>query len=122
MEKLTKNIDWVKKIISTVHEAMSRRLEILCVGASSFYIYKKEKKGFISFSIFDEGISLSTSKGGYLVVKHVLTDREQLEIQELALSVKEYNEDLALSELEEFNSEKEFKLVDINDLDDDDKE
>lgn len=121
MEKLTKNIDWVEKIISTIYEAMSRKLEILCVGTSNFHIYKRGE-GSISFSVFDDCISLSTHKGGYLSVNHILTDREQLALQEIALTVKEYNEDLALSQLEEFNSEKEVKLVDINDLDDDDKE
>ena len=56
----------------------------------------------------------------YKSIDYKITDRENLEIQAMFLSVKEYSEDMAISEIEEFISEKENKPKDINDLDDDD--
>lgn len=49
-----------------------------------------------------------------------MTDRESLEIQAMFLSVKEYSEDMAVSEIEEFISEKKEEITDIDNLDDDD--
>ena len=62
---------------------------------------------------------INTPKG-HKSIDYKITDRENLEIQAMFLSVKEYSEDMAISEIEEFISEKENKPKDINDLDDDD--
>ena len=41
-------------------------------------------------------------------------------MQALQLSIKEYNEDMATSEFEEFISDKKEKITNINDLDNED--
>jgi hypothetical protein len=62
-------------------------------------------------------ISIHTKKG-HLFEKYSITDRDDLELRALVLSIKEYNENVAISEFEEFISNKPSKPIDINDLDD----
>ena len=66
-------------------------------------------------------ISLKTPKGFLTINDFYLTDREKLKLEEILLTIKEYREAMALSELEQFINEKESKLADINDLDNDDE-
>lgn len=109
--------NWIEKIKEAVRIAMNKGLNIQ--KGSGGFPYSIVIKNQIYIYIFEEEISISTSKG-YICINHSLTDREELEIQALCLSIKEYNEDMAISEFEEFISEKKEDITDINNLDDDD--
>ena len=109
--------NWIEKIKEAVRIAMNKGLNIQ--KGSGDLPYTISIKNQIYICIFKEGISISTSNG-YVRINHSLTDREELEIQALQLSIKEYNEDMAISEFEEFISDKKEDITDINNLDDDD--
>ena len=112
--------NWIEKIKEAVRIAMNKGLNIQRgSGSFPYTISIKDQKNLIYIYIFKEGISISTSNG-YVRIDHSLTDREELEIQALQLSIKEYNEDMAISEFEEFISDKKEEITDINNLDDDD--
>ena len=111
--------NWIEKIKEAVHVAIDKGLNIHRSSGDDFP-YTIAIKNQIYIYIFKEGISISTSKG-YIYIDHSLTDREKLEIQALLLSIKEYREDMAISELEGFISDKkEDSKLTINDLDNED--
>ena len=112
--------NWIEKIKEAVRVAMNKGLNIQKSGGGFPYtISIKDQKNLIYIFISKEGIFINTSNG-YIHINHSLTDREELEIQALTLSIKEYNEDMAISEFEEFISNKKEDITDINNLDDDD--
>ena len=109
--------NWIEKIKEAVHAAMDKKLKV----STSIYcicIYY-EYRSILTFNVNGDLITISTPKG-YISIDHPLTDREKLEIDSLKLSIKEYNENMAISEFEEFISDKKEKMTDINNLDDDD--
>ena len=107
--------NWIEKIKEAVRVAMNKGLNIQ--GEKSTYSILINHKIYIY--IYKDGINISTSNG-YVHINHSITDREELEIEALILSIKEYNEDMAISEFEEFISDKKEEITDINNLDDDD--
>ena len=109
--------NWIEKIKEAVYTAMDKKLEISTVLNSIFIYY--ECRSQLSFCINKDFISISTPKG-YISIDHSITDREKLEIDSLKLSIKEYRENMAISEFEEFISNKKEDITDINNLDDDD--
>ena len=108
--------NWIEKIKKAVRVAMNKGLNIRGSGDFPYTIAIEDQ---ICIHIFKDGISISTLNG-YICINHSLTDREELEIQALCLSIKEYKEDMAISEFEEFISDKKEEITDINNLDDDD--
>lgn len=112
--------NWIEKIKEAVRIAMNKGLNIQR-GTEGFpyAITIKNQGNQIYIYIFKESISISTSNG-YAYINYSSTDREELEIRALMLSIKEYNEDMAISEFEEFISDKKEEITDINNLDDDD--
>lgn len=111
--------NWIEKIKEAVRVAMNKGLNITA-GISKGFPYTIIIDHKFGIYIFKETISISTSNG-YISIDHSLTDREELEIQALTLSIKEYNEDMAISEFEEFISDKKEEITNINDLDNDDE-
>jgi hypothetical protein len=112
--------NWIEKVKEAVRVAMNKGLEITEDSFPQYkYIIEFENGIEFKFDIQDNLIKIFTPKGK-LFVNHNFTDREQLEIQALVLSIKEYNEDMAISEFEEFISEEKVEITDINNLDDDD--
>jgi len=109
--------NWIEKIKEAVRVAMNKGLDIK--KNSGNFPYTIAIGNQIYIYIFKGGINISTSKG-YIRIDHSITEREQLEIQALQLSIKEYNEDMAISEFEEFISDKKEKITNINDLDNED--
>lgn len=110
--------NWIEKIKEAVRVAMNKGLEIIEDSFSQTEYIELEGIEF-RLDIKNNLIKIFTPKGK-LFVNHNFTDREQLEIQALLLSIKEYNEDMAISEFEEFISDKKDEITDINNLDDDD--
>ena len=109
--------NWIEKIKEAVRIAMNKGLNIR--EGSRDFPYSIAIEDQICIHIFKNGISISTLNG-YIYIDHSLTDREELEIKALTLSIKEYKEDMAISEFEEFISNKKEEITDINNLDDDD--
>ena len=116
--------NWIEKIKEVIRVAMNRGLLLSgykdeC-GEEVFQFYIVEgNSGRITILCFIKAISISTKRGN-IRIEHTLSDRDKLELQALILSIKEYREDMAISEFEEFISDKKEEITDINNLDDDD--
>ena len=119
--------NWIEKIKEAVRVAMNKGLHIkgykseICNCFYDFNIYINNNEG-IQITIFNNSIIINTPKGNKYI-DYKMTDRENLEMQAMFLSVKEYNEDMAISEFNEFISNKEeiSEIKNINDLDNDDE-
>ena len=111
--------NWIEKIKEAVRVAMNKGLNVQRGNGSFPYAISIKNENQICIYIFKDSISINTSNG-YVRIDHSITEREELEIQALMLSIKEYNEDMAISEFEEFISDKKEEITDINNLDDDD--
>ena len=114
--------NWIEKIKEAVRVAMNKGKHITTYYDDDFmkgFCIEVDDDNSISIDFFKEGIIIFT-RNGYLHVNYNLTDRDKLELQALALSIKEYKEDMAISEFEEFISDKKEDITDINNLDDDD--
>ena len=117
--------NWIKTIIEIIRTAMNKGLHIKGYKSEVFgrlydfniYINNNEE---IQIAITTSYIMINTPKG-HKSIDYKMTDRENLEIQAMFLSVKEYSEDMAISEFNEFISDKENKPKDINDLDNDEE-
>ena len=112
--------NWIEKIKEAVRIAMNKGLFIegKYQELRKYYFFIIEG-GFEFFIYLDNSISIHTKKG-HLFEKYSITDRDDLELKALILSIKEYNEDIAISEFNNFISNQENKPKDINDLDNDD--
>ena len=118
--------NWIEKIKEAVYVAMNKGLNIegytpnFYDGAPyGFSIYTNSNEG-IQITIYNDHITIITPKG-HKSIDYKMTDRENLEIQAMFLSIKEYSEDMAISEFEEFISgKKEDPELTINDLDNED--
>ena len=115
--------NWIEKIKEAVRIAMNKGVflsgyEDKCEGVFQFCIGNNDNERIIIL-YFKKAISINTKRGN-IRIEYTLSDRDKLELQALALSIKEYNEDMAISELNEFISDKKEKVTDINNLDDDD--
>jgi hypothetical protein len=114
--------NWIEKIREAIRVAMNKGLHIegKYQELLNYYFFTIEG-GFEFFIYLDSGsISIHTKKG-HLFEKRSITDREDLELKALILSIKEYNEDMAISEFEEFISDKKEEITNINDLDNDEE-
>lgn len=114
--------NWIEKIKKAVHVAMNKGLYIEGKYQELLKYYFFTIEGGLEFFIYldSNSISMHTKKGN-LFEKYSITDRDDLELRALILSIKEYNENMAISELDKFISDKkeDFKLT-INDLDNED--
>ena len=114
-----KSWNWINKIEAAVDMAMSKKL---CLYFDNYGEYTHIYIGdSYYFRIEEKTLILHTPKGFLKINNFYLTDREKLKLEEILLAIKEYREAMALSELEHFINEKESKLTDINDLDNDDE-
>lgn len=118
MEK--KSWNWINKIEVAVDTAMSKKLYLSFENyGNSTQIYIDDSYDFI---IEGNALILDSPKGFLKINNFYLTEREKLKLEEILLTIKEYREAMALSELEQFINEKEdSKFTDINDLDNDDE-
>ena len=113
--------NWIEKIKEAVRIAMNKGLFIEGKYQELLKYYFFTIEGGFEFFIYLDTNSISIhTKKGHLFEKYSNTDRDDLELRALILSIKEYNEDIAISEFEEFISNKKEEITDINNLDDDD--
>ena len=114
--------NWIEKIKETVRVAMNKGLFLYGDKFGEnfrFHIGKEDDEQIIIILCFKNVININT-KRGVIDIEHTLSDRDSLELQALVLSIKEYREDMAISEFEEFISNKKEDITDINDLDNED--
>jgi hypothetical protein len=112
--------NWIEKIKEIVYTAMNKGLKIRYdLDEIKIWTDKYFPSYIIEFN--NNRISLKTPKG-FINIFYSITDRDDLELRTLLISIKEYQEDMAISELEEFisNKEEKEKITDIDNLDDDD--
>jgi hypothetical protein len=110
--------NWIEKIKEAVRIAMNKGLNIEIYSDSYVVI---EIEGHINFYFINNCFNKIITPRGYIKIEYTLTDREKLELQALILSIKEYKEDMAISEFEEFISDKKEEITNINDLDNDEE-
>lgn len=127
--KLKKTImekNWIEEIKEFLRKAMNKGLKInayhTLVGDDSidYYEFRVIKDSIIEFIIEPSRITLETTKGIAYFDKD-LSKRDFLELDAMVLTIEEYNEDMALSDFNNFFGEEENKIVNINDLDNDDE-
>ena len=119
--------NWIEEIKEFIRKAMNKGLKI----QKYYYIIDEKKRNTyyyriyknndfnIDISIEPSTIILTTPKGrAHFNVN--LTKRDFLELDAMSLSIEEYNEDMAISEFENF-FEEEQNPVSIDDLNDDDE-
>ena len=114
--------NWIEKIREAVRVAMNKGLIVEGKYQELLKYYFFTIEGGFEFFIYlnSGGISIRTKKG-HLFEEYSITDRDDLELKALVLSIKEYNEDIAISEFEEFVSDKKEEITNINDLDNDEE-
>ena len=112
--------NWIKESFEFIRKAMNKGDKIESFNNDNNYIcFEIGDSIEIWFGFRGEYFSLRTLKG-FLKIPFNYSERDKLEIQAFHLTVKEYNEDIAISEFESyFNTDDEPKTV--NDLDDDDE-
>ena len=112
--------NWIEKIKEAVELAVNKKKYVNAyydIDTILFTIETDNSNIYIEFC--RQKLSIRT-QNGYMCIDYNLTDRNKLELQDLVLSVKEYKEDMAISEFEKFISDKKEEITDINNLDDDD--
>ena len=108
--------NWIEKLKEAIRIAKNKSMYLSAYEDEDFsYTFNIDNKMDITFYSDCKKIHIRTPKG-MLYSDCTLTDRDKLELKGLILSIKEYKEDMAISEFEEFISKKENKIVDINDL------
>ena len=118
--------NWIEEIREFIRKAMNKGFRI-----KSYHILLDDNKNYydirvskddlvIKFAIDSSKIRLETSKGE-ACFDVTLSKRDFLDLDTIMLSVEEYNEDMAISEFEEFISDKKEKITSINDLDNDEE-
>ena len=117
---------WIEKIKEAVRIAMNKGLYIRYytseyreIHHEIIWINKGENNSKYIIKIIKDEIDIITPTG-FSEIAYSITDRDDLELRALGISIKEYNKDMAISEFEEFISEKKEEITDINNLDDDD--
>ena len=118
--------NWIEEIKEFIRKAMNKGLRIRsyyntfggdCDGYYEIRIFKEDS--VIEFIIEPSKIRIETPKGeAYFDIN--LTKRDLLELDAMILSIEEYNEDMAISEFKNFFNEEETKIIDVNELNDDD--
>lgn len=119
--------NWIEKIKEFIRKAMNKGLRIVAyhtlMGDDSrdyYGIRVSKESSVVEFTVEPTNLCLSTSKGiAYFDL--TLSKRDLLELDALILSIEEYNEDMALSDFNNFFGDEENKVVNINDLDNDDE-
>ena len=118
--------NWIEEIKEFLRKAMNKGLKInayhTLVGDDStdYYEFRVIGDSIIEFIIEPSRITLETKKGTAYFDKD-LSKRDFLELDAMVLTIEEYNEDMAISDFNNFFGDEENKVVNINDLDNDDE-
>lgn len=114
--------NWIKEIIEFIRNAMNEGLSIYTSEYDNSYCIRTIRNHSscetFDFDLYKDRISIS-SPTGFIEIENKLSERDELEIKAIILSIKEYNEDMAISEFRNF-FKKDDKPTSIDNLDDDD--
>jgi len=117
--------NWIEKIKEFIRKAMNEGLRIRAyhtlMGDDSRDYYEIrvfKESSVVEFTVEPTNLCLDTSKGT-ACFDLSLSKRDLLELDAMILSIEEYNEDMALSDFNNFFSEDEDKPKSIDNLDDD---
>ena len=114
--------NWIKEIIEFIRNAMNEGLSIYTSEYDNSYYIRTIRSHSscetFDFNLYKDCIIIS-SPTGFVKIKNKLSERDELEIKAIILSIKEYKEDMAISEFENF-FRKDDKPTTIDNLDDDD--
>lgn len=101
--------NWITMINNAVYTAMDKKLKIIGHFNKTFDYYEFAFEGRYSFYIYKNSENVGhkdciiiNTPSGTLTTNHVLTDREELHLQDLTITIKEHNEKMALQELNNF--------------------
>lgn len=101
--------NWITMINDAVYTAMNKKLKIIGHFNKTFDYYEFAFEGRYSFYIYKNSENVGhkdciiiNTPSGTLTTNHVLTDREELHLQDLVITIKEHNEKMALQELNNF--------------------
>ena len=127
MMNLTKNKITINSIIEFVHNAMHYNMRVNIdfydfEDSQEWYFYIDNGKDYIRHIIkktFKGDSIMIESHTGTLFLDITLSERDVLDLKTLSLDIKEYGEDKALSEFNNFFSNIEEKPTNIDDLDED---
>ena len=118
---ITKNKITISNIIEFIHTAMGKNLDVevseFPKGTCCRVSYDDIN---IYFYIVDEYFTINGYDKGYLRIPYKLTDRDKIDLQTLALDIKEYNEDKAINLFNDFFNYVPQTPASIDNLDDDD--
>jgi hypothetical protein len=118
---ITKNKIAINNIIEFIHTAMGKNLDIQVAEYPKGTDYSVSHDDMdIYFYITDEFFSVNGYDKGYLRIPYKLTDRDKIDLQALALDIKEYNEDKAINLFNDFFNFIPQTPASIDNLDDDD--
>jgi hypothetical protein len=114
--------NWIEKIKEVIHLAIDKKLKIYSntyFDITYYFNISFEESSYVILDINCKGnkIHIETPKGS-CSIDYNFSDRDKLELQILYVLVKEYRENMAISEFEEFISNKPSRPIDVNDLDD----
>lgn len=119
--------NWIEEIKEFIRKAMNKGLKI----RNYRYTENDDNTIYYEINIFCNNLAIRITinkeeicietPNGYANFNINLTKRDLLEIDAMMLSIEEYNEDMALTEFNNFFGEEENKVVNINNLDNDDE-
>lgn len=119
--------NWIEEIKEFVRKAMNKGFRIkayhILMGGKDKDYYEIrifKESSVVEFTIEPTNLCLDTSKGE-AHFDLTLSKRDLLELDAMILSIEEYNEDMAFSDFNNFFGDEENKVVNINDLDNDDE-
>ena len=120
--------NWIEEIKEFLRKAMNKGFKVNAYyittiedNIPNYYEYRVFKEdGVVSFTIESTHIRLETTKGEACFNIN-LSKRDLLELDAMVLTIEEYNEDMAISDFNNFFGKEENELVNINDLDNDDE-
>ena len=129
MMNLTKNKITINSIIEFVHNAMHHNMYVSkdfydFEDSQEWHFYVDNGKDYIRHTIKKnpkKDSIIIESHDGTLVLDTTLSDRDILDLNTLNLDIKEYNEEKALSILNNFFTDVEDKPTSVDDLNDDDE-
>lgn len=124
---MTKSKITINSIIEFVHNAMYHDMQVSkdfydFIDSQEWHFYINDDKNYIRHIIkktFKGDYIIIESHTGTLVLDITLSDRDVLDLNALSLDIKEYGEDKALNEFNNFFSNIEEKPTNIDDLDED---
>lgn len=118
--------NWINDIINFVTKAIENRFRIECMsGSKEYYRFMVEKDNqddvTILITSFNKNYDLKIiTRKGTLYQPIKVTQRDIIALDALSLDITEYNTSMAVLEFENFFNDESSKVMNIDDLDNED--